>query len=807
MLTADSTILAVDTTGIPQSLTAQNRWVCWKAVPKQRNDGTAELTKQPRRPDRPSAPASSTDAATWGTFAQAFATYESGHATGIGFVLGDGIMGIDLDAVRDPDTGTLEFAAQAIVDRLNTYTEVSPSGTGVKLLLRGTVPQGRKRPADGLDVEIYPSARYFTITGHRHPGTPPEVAVADEGRNAEVMRLWEQMGPAAPERLAPPTAPAILDGYSPTDNEVIEAGRRVCNGFAALWDGDSSRHGGDESAGDQGLANHLAWLCGPNSHGQVRRLMMQSGRKREKFEQHKTYLDRTIDKAYEGGRDFYEWRGVQHPRASKPLVASIAAIAEPQGGGREWTPFPVELLPSCVREYVVQTADGMAADPAMVALPILAGLAAAIGNTRTITLKDDWDEPSILWAAVVAESGSLKTPTQRAALRFTADREAGVEEQNVAALEAYDAERMIHETRLAAWKQDARRAGDRETAAPPPAPPKPPRIACIVSDSTVEAIAGILADNPRGVLLERDELAGWLAGFDRYKAGGAGRVSSEVGHWLSMHNAGTIRVDRKSSGRVFVPRASLSIVGGIQPATLTQVIGQEHVGNGLLARFLLAAPPRRRKHFNTTTADFATVEAMRRLFDTLHGLAMLDGQPKRLPLAADGRAAFETFYARHAIRQEEASGPIASMLAKAEATAARLALVIHVCRQAGDEPMLPHAVDATSVRLGVGLAEWFAAEWERVYEATVGCAAKTDPEGELLAWIEMQGGEVSRREISQQVRRYRDAALLDRTIATLAGSGRVETFARHGERGGRPSTWVRVRRNESTPQSRTTSGT
>ena len=177
MLTADSIILAVNTTGIPQSLTAQNRWVCWKAVPKQRNDGTTELTKQPRRSDLPSAPASSTDATTRGTFSQAFATYESGHAMGIGFVLGDGIMGIDLDAVRDPHTGTLEPAAQAIVNRLDTYTEVSPSGTGVKLLLRGTAPQGRKRPADGIDVEIYPSARYFTITGHRHPGTPPEVAV------------------------------------------------------------------------------------------------------------------------------------------------------------------------------------------------------------------------------------------------------------------------------------------------------------------------------------------------------------------------------------------------------------------------------------------------------------------------------------------------------------------------------------------------------------------------------------------------------------------------------------------------------
>jgi putative DNA primase/helicase len=356
MLTTETHILPLAPAGIPPSLTEQDRWVCWQAVPKQRNDGTIELTKQPRRPDQPLAPASSTDAITWGTFAQAAATYESGHATGIGFVLGDGIMGIDLDAVRDPHTGTLEPAAQAIVDRLDTYTEVSPSGTGVKLLLRGTVPQGRKRPADGIDVEIYPFARYFTITGHRHPGTPPEVAVADEARTAEVMRLWEQMGPRTSQPQPEIPSPSVVNGcYSPTDNEVIEAGRRACNGFAALWDGDSSKHGGDESAGDQGLANHLAWLCGPNGHGQVRRLMMQSGRRRPKFETHKTYLDRTIGKAYEGGRDFYEWRQAAGHRMSvvdAPAVENTSALVV--------APASAVCGPAVLTDFTTLTDEGLA---------------------------------------------------------------------------------------------------------------------------------------------------------------------------------------------------------------------------------------------------------------------------------------------------------------------------------------------------------------------------------------------------------------------------------------------------------------
>ncbi|NQU36520.1 MAG: UDP-N-acetylmuramoyl-tripeptide--D-alanyl-D-alanine ligase, partial [Actinobacteria bacterium] len=77
------------------------------------------------------------------------------------------------------------------------------------------------------------------------------------------------------------------------------------------------------------------------------------------------------------------------------------------------------LMPSAVRDYVKQTAEGMACDPALVAVPMLAGLAAAIGNTRTIMLNDDWVEPSILWVAVVADSGALGPRTSAGPRRIT----------------------------------------------------------------------------------------------------------------------------------------------------------------------------------------------------------------------------------------------------------------------------------------------------------------------------------------------------------------------------------------------------
>lgn len=457
----------------------------------------------------------------------------------------------------------------------------------------------------------------------------------------------------------------------------------------------------------------------------------------------------------------------------------------------EWQPFPVELLPAAVRDYVTQTAEGMACDPTLVAIPMLAAVAAAIGNTRVISLKSDWQEPAILWAAIVAESGSLKTPAMRKALQFVNEQEREVEQRNTVAVEEYEEERVVHESRMAAWKQQSRRHGD--DAGRPPAPPrKPLRTAHVVSDCTIEAVAAILADNPRGVLLERDELSGWLGGFDRYKAGGAGRVSSEVGHWLSMHNASPLRLDRKSTGRVYVDHASLSIAGGIQPDTLVQAIGHEHVGNGLLARFLLVAPPRRPKRFNTNVAGFAEVEAARQLFRTLYAIPVPDAGPVALPLSRDAETAWATWDDAHSVRQCNASGVMASMLSKIEAAAARLALIHYVCRQASDEPTLPNEVDVESVTVGIRLAEWFAREWQRVYEATIGGGPRDDHGGELLAWVDGQGGEAAVREISQRFRRYRDADVLERSIKRLVQAGRIETFSIQNDRGGPPAEWVRL---------------
>ena len=152
---------------IPGELTRLDRWVVWRN--EMRND---KMTKPPyiARPgkmrhalvNRPS---------TWSTFAEAKAVCESGGYDGIGFVLGDGIFGIDCDRA---DPGLQKEALD-----LGTYTEWSPSGRGIHVIGRSRLRfRGRKEGS----VELYREGRYFTVTGNILTGSPDDVREVPDDR-------------------------------------------------------------------------------------------------------------------------------------------------------------------------------------------------------------------------------------------------------------------------------------------------------------------------------------------------------------------------------------------------------------------------------------------------------------------------------------------------------------------------------------------------------------------------------------------------------------------------------------------------
>jgi putative DNA primase/helicase len=146
---------------IPERLTERPQWVCWRLEAR---DG--KPTKVPYTPGTERR-ASSTDLMTWATFEEALAAYEAGKPlyNGIGFVFcsADPFVGIDLDVCRDPDSGEISPWAQSIISRVQEgYVDASPSGTGVHIIVEGSVRGGGLRKGN---IEMYSRGRFFTITG------------------------------------------------------------------------------------------------------------------------------------------------------------------------------------------------------------------------------------------------------------------------------------------------------------------------------------------------------------------------------------------------------------------------------------------------------------------------------------------------------------------------------------------------------------------------------------------------------------------------------------------------------------------
>lgn len=160
---------------IPDELKDLKRWVTWDWIWSEKQK---KWTKPPLQVN--GRLASSTDASTWSRFDLAW-LIGRGKA-GIGFVLGSdlGIVGIDLDKCRNPLTGEIRQLQAQIIRELATYAEVSPSGTGVKMLCRGVLPEKFRKANHELGIEIYADGRYFTITGHKLEGSPAAINDSQE---------------------------------------------------------------------------------------------------------------------------------------------------------------------------------------------------------------------------------------------------------------------------------------------------------------------------------------------------------------------------------------------------------------------------------------------------------------------------------------------------------------------------------------------------------------------------------------------------------------------------------------------------
>ena len=193
-MTNRPTALTVDTVAIPDALKAMPRWVLWRYKKIKKPNGEFVWSKVPFTTNN--GHASSTNPVTWCSFNEAADALLMGDYDGLGIVLGGDLHGIDLDDCRDPKTGELNEFAQEVINRIQGYAEVSPSGTGLKIFCNTNLDGGRTKKDVG--VELYRDRRYFTVTGRVLAGH--EQWTADiQDLSWLVQKVWfEDLG-AAPD--------------------------------------------------------------------------------------------------------------------------------------------------------------------------------------------------------------------------------------------------------------------------------------------------------------------------------------------------------------------------------------------------------------------------------------------------------------------------------------------------------------------------------------------------------------------------------------------------------------------------------
>jgi hypothetical protein len=480
------------------------------------------------------------------------------------------------------------------------------------------------------------------------------------------------------------------------------------------------------------------------------------------------------------GGDIVDWIDA-HGEAAEPdgmwtEIEAMAQAVEPWRPGDAddlaYRPFPVDALPVPVRGFVMELAAATGNDPACAALAALVVLAGAVGNRVAVQVKRGWVEPAILWGAIVARSGTTKSALLKLATRPLVEMYKEARQQFAEDLATYEAERQRYAVERDRWKAAQKKgAGPGD---PPVEPEAPTERRLLVSDVTCEKLGVLLHDNPLGLLLMRDELAAWIGAFDRYASGGKG---SDAPAWLSFFDSAPVVIDRKSAaGTIFVERASVSVLGSIQPGTLGRVFGAAERESGLLARLLLLQPPRQpvvwtdEELSEGTATDWANL--LRALMDIQPGA---DDQgkprPRLIPLAPDAKPVYVAWHDAHGRDVADThSDDLAAHFAKLKGICPRLALLF-VCVEAVAEGKAVAAIGRDHIERAIAVTDWFKHEARRVYFMLDESDAECD-QRRLVDWIGHKGGIVTSREVQQGCRWLKEPGAAEAALEELVKAGR-----------------------------------
>ncbi len=435
--------------------------------------------------------------------------------------------------------------------------------------------------------------------------------------------------------------------------------------------------------------------------------------------------------------------------------------------------FPLDLLPPAWAQWVSDTAKSAGAPVDYVAQGLLASVAAVCGTGVQAQVSPAWSEPLVLWQALVGAPSSGKSPALSAARRQIAQMEE--------ALRAGDAERQGRHAAQAEraelltqrWKKECQEAMEqgRDT------PLKPDEASfteafvpsqLVVADATLEALADVVAGNPRGVVMWRDELSAWLANQGRYANGGSDRA-----HWLEAWAGAGITINRRTrSAPLHLDRFPVSIVGTIQPDRIAEAFAGSD--DGMAARFLYAWPDLP-DYIPLMQRPVPNDDDALALLQRIASVAGPAERPRQLVFEPRAVDRFDQLLRQIHAESEETDRLEAGWVGKGRGTVARLAAALTLLEWS-ERPAHspgPSAITHRTIEQAARLwSDYFRPHARAVFNQA-GRADRDRHARRVVRWLRMEDyEEVGREAIRREALCFAvDAEGADRVIARLEGGG------------------------------------
>ena len=389
-----------------------------------------------------------------------------------------------------------------------------------------------------------------------------------------------------------------------------------------------------------------------------------------------------------------------HPRF--PLEAGCGLIEEDSiaftsdsGKTTETPSFPLEIFPKAIRDIIEALEEYENYNVDFTSASFLTVFAAAMGNTWSVRFMTGWVSRPIIYMVLVGSPSCGKTPPLQ---------------QAVAPLLKLDGEYdMIYCKEMETYRRWERMsAKQRERHSLPEEMEMPQRKCHVVVDSTVEALIGALRDNPRGVLIYKDEIDSLLSNFNRYN-------SSDEGYFLSLFSGTPFKYSRKSNNEhIFLANPYCSIIGSTQPGRLDEQFGGKRMMNGFSSRFLKVYPEiDKMPSWNDTAMPDGVLEEWERIIRkviTVTPSTDQEGKATSIELMFSQDAKLRIIQWKDAVNNkayaETDSDAVRALCGKLETYLVRFCLVIQImhciCGESGMDEIEPRTAE-----LAIRLTEYF----------------------------------------------------------------------------------------------------